>query len=47
MYSSTARPQTEVRAWPDRFGGIATLALYGSLALIGAVVFGTLPVHPF
>ncbi len=27
--------------------GFQTAALYGSLALIAAVVFGTLSVHPF
>jgi hypothetical protein len=27
--------------------GFHTAALYGSLALIAAVVFGTLSVHPF
>jgi hypothetical protein len=27
--------------------GIHTAALYGSMALIAAVVFGTLSIHPF
>jgi hypothetical protein len=27
--------------------GIHTAALYGSLALIAAIVFGTMSVHPF
>lgn len=44
MRASIDRPQTRIRALPD---GVATLALYGSLALIGAVIVGTLPVHPF
>lgn len=44
MRASTDCPQPHARALPY---GIATAALYGSLALISAVVFGTLSVHPF
>ena len=47
MPAAPSRPHSQARAVSDRFGRMATAALYGSLALIGAVVFGTLSLHPF
>jgi hypothetical protein len=46
--SAEARLHLYARRLSGRAGrGIHTAALYGSMALIAAVVFGTLSVHPF
>jgi hypothetical protein len=46
--SAEARLHLYARSLSRRTGtGIQTAALYGSLALIAAVVFGTLSIHPF
>jgi hypothetical protein len=46
--SAEARLHLYARSLSRRTGtGIHTAALYGSFALIAAVVFGTLSVHPF
>ncbi len=43
-----ARLHLDARQLSGRTGsGFHTAALYGSLALIAAIVFGTLSVHPF
>lgn len=47
MPAECNRPKTQVGALADRAGQFATAALYGSLGLIAAVVFGTLSLHPF
>ena len=46
--SAEARLHLYARSLSRRTGrGLHTAALYGSLAMIAAVVFGTLSVHPF
>jgi hypothetical protein len=46
--SAEARLHLRARSVSRRSGtGIHTAALYSALALIAAVVFGTLSVHPF
>jgi hypothetical protein len=46
--SAEARLHLYARRLSGRTGrGIQTAALYGSLALIAAVVFGSLSIHPF
>jgi hypothetical protein len=46
--SAEARIHLYARALSRRTGaGIHTAALYGALAVIAGVVFGTLSVHPF
>jgi len=46
--SAEARLHLYARSVSRRTGaGIHTAALYSALALIAAVVFGTLSVHPF
>jgi hypothetical protein len=46
--SAEARLHLYARSLSARAGtGIHTAALYGSMALIAAVVFGTLSIHPF
>lgn len=46
--SAEARLHLYARQLSGQTGsGFHTAALYGSLALIAAVVFGTLSVHPF
>jgi hypothetical protein len=46
--SAEARLHFYARSLSRRTGtGIHTAALYGALALIAGVVFGTLSVHPF
>ena len=46
--STEARLQLYARAVPRRTGtGVHTAAVYSALALIAAVVFGTLSIHPF
>jgi hypothetical protein len=46
--SAEARIHLYARALSRRPGaGIHTAALYGALAIIAGVVFGTLSVHPF
>jgi hypothetical protein len=46
--SAEARIHLYARALSPRTGaGIHTAALYGALAIIAGVVFGTLSVHPF
>jgi hypothetical protein len=46
--SAEARLHLYARSLSRRTGrGIHTAALYGSMALIAAVVFGTLSIHPF
>jgi hypothetical protein len=46
--SAEARLHLHARALTRRAGaGLHTAALYGAFALIAAVVFGTLSVHPF
>jgi hypothetical protein len=46
--SAEARLHLYARSLSRRTGsGFHTAALYGSLAVIAAVVFGTLSVHPF
>jgi hypothetical protein len=46
--SAEARIHFHARSLSGRAGrGLHTAALYGSLAMIAAVVFGTLSVHPF
>jgi hypothetical protein len=46
--SAEARLHFYARLLSRRTGpGLHTAALYGSLAMIAAVVFGTLSVHPF
>jgi hypothetical protein len=46
--SAEARIHFYARALSRRTGaGIHTAALYGALAVITGVVFGTLSVHPF
>jgi hypothetical protein len=46
--SAEARLHLYARALPRRSGtGFHTAALYGALAIIAGVVFGTLSVHPF
>ena len=46
MRASTDCPPTQARTLAVSHR-IETVALYGALTLIGAVVFGTLSVHPF
>ena len=46
--SAEARLDLHARAVSRRTGtGIHTAAVYSALALIAAVVFGTLSIHPF
>jgi hypothetical protein len=46
--AAEARLHFYARSLSRRTGqGFQTAALYGSLAMIAAVVFGTLSVHPF
>jgi hypothetical protein len=46
--SAEARLHFHARSLSRRTGqGLHTAALYGSLAMIAAVVFGTLSIHPF
>jgi hypothetical protein len=46
--SAEARLHFYARSLSRRTGpGLHTAALYGSLAMIAAVIFGTLSVHPF
>jgi len=46
--SAEARLHLQARALSRRFGsGWHTAALYSALAVIAAIVFGTLSVHPF
>jgi hypothetical protein len=46
--SAEARIHFHARSRSGRAGrSLHTAALYGSLAMIAAVVFGTLSVHPF
>ena len=46
--SAEARLHLYARSLSGRTGtGIQTAAFYGAFALIAAVVFGTLSVHPF
>jgi hypothetical protein len=46
--SAEARLHLYARSLSGRAGsGIHTAALYGAFALIAAVIFGTLSVHPF
>jgi hypothetical protein len=46
--SAEARLHLYARSLSRRTGTrIQTAALYGSMALIAAVVFGTLSIHPF
>jgi hypothetical protein len=46
--SAEARLHLYARSLSRRSGaGLHTAALYGALAVIAAVVFGTLSVHPF
>jgi hypothetical protein len=46
--SAEARLHFYARSLSRRTGpGLHTAALYGSLVMIAAVVFGTLSVHPF
>jgi hypothetical protein len=46
--SAEARLHLFARSLSGRTGrGIETAALYGAFAVIAAVVFGTLSVHPF
>jgi hypothetical protein len=46
--SAEARLHFYARSLSKRTGpGLHAAALYGSLAMIAAVVFGTLSVHPF
>jgi hypothetical protein len=46
--SAEARIHLYARSLSGRAGrGIHTAALYGAFAMIAAVVFGTLSVHPF
>jgi hypothetical protein len=46
--SAEARLHLHARSLsPRRGAGIQTAALYGALAVIAGVVFGTLSVHPF
>ena len=46
--SAEARLHLYARSLSERTGaGFQTAALYGAFALIAAVVFGTLSVHPF
>jgi hypothetical protein len=48
LFSAEARLHMHARALSGRSGsGAHALALYGALAVIAAVVFGTLSVHPF
>jgi hypothetical protein len=48
VFSAEARLHLHARALSGRSGsGLPTAALYGALAVIAAVVFGTLSVHPF
>ena len=42
------RPQTPVRSSAQPlFARVETAAFYGAFALIAAIVFGTVSVHPF
>lgn len=46
--SAEARLHLHARAVSGRTGrGLHAAALYGAFALIAAIVFGTLSVHPF
>jgi hypothetical protein len=46
--SAEARLHFQARSLSGRTGqSLHTAALYGSLAMIAAVVFGTLSIHPF
>ena len=46
--SAEARLHMHARSLSGRAGhGLHTVALYGAFAIIAAVVFGTLSVHPF
>ena len=46
--SAEARLHLYARSLSGRAGrGLQTAALYGAFAVIAAVVFGTLSVHPF
>jgi hypothetical protein len=46
--SAEARLHLYARSLSDRTGkGVHAAALYGAFAVIAAVVFGTLSVHPF
>jgi hypothetical protein len=46
--TAEARLHFYARSLSKRTGqGFHTAALYGSLAMIAAVVFGTLSIHPF
>ncbi len=46
--SAEARPHIDARTVPSQPAGrLATFAVYSSFALIAAILFGTLSVHPF
>ena len=46
--SAEARLHIHARMLPGRSAGrVATFAIYSAFALIAAIVFGTLSVHPF
>ena len=48
MKASRTRSKNSARSLSKRTGtGFHTAALYGAFAIIAAVVFGTLSVHPF
>jgi hypothetical protein len=48
VLSAEARLHLRARALSGRTGnGLHAAALYGAFAVIAAVVFGTLSVHPF
>ena len=48
QFSAEARLHLYARSLSERTGrGLHAAALYGSLAVIAAVVFGTLSIHPF
>ena len=46
MRVSTDCPPSQARTSAASYR-VEMVAFYGALTLIGAVVFGTLPVHPF
>ena len=45
--SDQARLNFHGRSLPTRSGAVLMVLAYGALAIIAAVVFGTLSVHPF
>ena len=45
--SAEARLHLYARSLSRRTGGFHAAALYGAFALIAAVVFGSLSIHPF